>query len=336
MEISLSFNPSKDAHAHVSNVVDAVFGVQQSPNAQSGAQSVQTALNTPVSAAPTSPPVSPTVVSTTAPLSSPAAAGVAEFPNPTTAPTQVVSATHATASPAGVELDKNGIPWDVRIHSGGVEADGAHKKNKDGSWAKRKGVSDLDVSTITKELQNLMAAQIGTGNPPAGLPVGGVVGHPSNVPHQEAVPLPNDPNNFVISPGTTAPLGQPAPQQPAPVVTAPVGQPTPQSGAPVAAFPDAPQQLSGAPVLAPNVAPMPVPMPAAPAAPTDFNSLAVWLAPNLEESGGKLSRAHVEHFCRQCNIVNAQGEGDFSLVANRPDAVVWLHQAFVAQIAAAQ
>lgn len=321
MEISLSFNPSKDDHAHVSNVVDAVFGVKQGPKSLSPADVPATAAATVVAAV-----THPSQVSSPAP--------VADFPNPMTAPTQAASATPATSGPAGVELDKNGIPWDVRIHSGGVESDGKHKKNKDGSWAKRKGVSDLDVSTITKELQNLMAAQIGHGQPPAGLPAGGVVGNPSNVPHQEAVPLPNDPNAYVIA--TAAPTGQPAPQQPAPVVTAPVGQPTPSMGAPVADFPVAQQQPSGAPVLAPNIAPMPVPMPAPAAAPTDFNSLAVWLAPNLEESGGKLSRAHVEHFCRQCNIVNANGEGDFSLVAQRPDAVAWLHQAFVAQIAAAQ
>lgn len=321
MQISLTFNPAEDKREHVSNVVDAVYGVKTNPNAPT----VQTAATSPASAAPTSDAASQTAAPTTANQSANAApVAIAEFPNATTAPTQPAPQA-ATHSPAGVELDKNGIPWDARIHSGGLADDGTHKKNKDGSWSKKKGVSDLDVSNITKELQNLMAATIGNGTPPAGLPTGGVLGNPINTPHQEAVPLPGQPDNFVIS--TAAPSAQQAPQMPAPGATAPVGQPTPVLGAQVADFPVAPQQ--------PSAAMMPVPMPMA-TVPTDFASLAQWMAPNMQEAGGKLSQAHVEHFCRQCNIVNGQGVGDFSLVINRPDAIAWLHQAFVAQIAAAQ
>lgn len=295
MKISLEFSPADDKHDDVTRVVDAVYGVNSSPKSASAPATAQ-----------------PTVVveaSQPSPVSSPAP--VAEFPNPTIAPTAVASATPATNGPAGVDLDKNGIPWDARIHSGGVGEDGKPKKTAAGVWAKRKGVDDLTVSTLTKELQNLMAAQIGNGQPPAGLPAGGVanLGNPVNVPHQEAVPLPNDPNAFVAQP-----IAQPAP-----------------TTAPVAAIAPMPQ---AAPVLAPNVAPMPVPMPQAAAAPTDFNSLAIWLAPNLEGAGGKLKQEHVEYFCRQCNIVDANGAGDFSLVQQRPDAVAWLYQAFIAQLAA--
>lgn len=296
MKISLEFSPADDKHDDVTRVVDAVYGVNSSPKQQVSVDALATAQPTVVVEASQASPAS-------------VAAQVAEFPNPTIAPTAAASATPATNGPAGVDLDKNGIPWDARIHSGGVGEDGKPKKTAAGVWAKRKGVDDLTVSTVTKELQNLMAAQIGKGKPPAGLPVGGVVnlGNPVNVPHQEAVPLPNDPNAFVAQP-----------IQPAPTAAATQIAPMPQA----------------APVLAPNVAPMPVPMPQAAAAPTDFNSLAIWLAPNLEGAGGKLSNAHVEHFCRQCNIVDANGVGDFSLVAARPDAVAWLHQAFTAQLAA--
>lgn len=313
MQISLTFSPAEDKHDDVTRVVDAVYGVKNSPKLPSAA----TAPNTPASDAPTLPTALPTDASTTVNQLSAAAIGVADFPNPTIAPTAPVSATPATPGPAGVELDKNGIPWDARIHSGGVDENGAHKKNKDGSWAKRKGVDDLTVSNITKELQNLMAAQVGHAAPPAGLPAGGVLGNPVNVPHQEAVPLPNDPNAYVAVPlaGAIAPM----PSTVAPTTPAIAPMPLPET-APV--------------TLAPNVAPMPVPMPQAPAAPTTFNDLAVWLAPNLEEAGGKLKREHVAHFCKQCGIVNSQGEGEFALVANRPDAVAWLHQAFTAQIAA--
>lgn len=305
MQISLSFNPVEDKHEHVNAVVDAVYGVKSSPK-QTAPAATQATVQTTAAVEP----------SQLSPVNSPAP--VAEFPNPSIAPTVAALINPVTSSPAGVDLDKNGIPWDVRIHSGGLNDDGSHKKNKDGSWAKKKGVSDLDISTITKELQNLMAAQVGHAAPPAGLPAGGVLGNPVNVPHQEVAPLPNDPNAFiVIQPNT---IVQPAP------LSAPV--------TPEAALVIAPMPMSEPPTLAPQVAPMPLPIPQPAAAPTDYNSLAVWLAPNLEESGGKLKREHVAHFCKQCNIVNAQGEGEFALVAKRPDAVAWLYQAFTAQIAA--
>jgi hypothetical protein len=316
MQISLSFNPAEDNHVTVTRVVDAVYGVKTSPNAAS----VPTGNNTPVLDAPTSPAALNVDASSTVNQSPVVAPGVSSFPNHSTAPTAAALDTPAVNGPAGVVLDKNGIPWDARIHSGGVNDDGTHKKNKDGSWAKKKGVDDLTASNITKELQNLMAAQIGHAAPPAGLPAGGVLGNPVNTPHQEAVPLPTDPNAYVIAPSGIAIAPMPAP----------VAEPAPTTLQPQIA----PMPMGDAPQLAPTVAPMPLPIPQPAAAPTDYNSLAVWLAPNLEESGGKLKREHVEHFCRQCNIVNAQGVGEFALVANRPDAVAWLFQAFTQQIAA--
>lgn len=288
MQISLSFNPAEDKHEHVTTVVDAVYGVKSSPKQTA-------AVVAPVTAQPTA----VVDVSQPSPVNSPAP--VADFPNPSIAPTAVALDTPVTSSPAGADLDKNGIPWDARIHSGGRDDQGQPKKNADGSWAKRKGVSPLDHATVTKELQNLMAAQVGHAAPPAGLPAGGVLGNPVNVPHQEAVPLPTDPNAFVVAPIGGAPSGQVIAPMPAPVV---------------------------------DIAPMPLPVPAPAAAPTNFNDLAVWLSTNLEDAGGKLKREHVAHFCKQCNIVNAQGEGEFALVAARPDAVAWLYQAFTAQIAA--
>ena len=314
MQISLSFNPVEDKHEHVNAVVDAVYGVKTSPKSLS--------VNAPVTA--------PVTVAADAlqpsPVNSPAP--VAEFPNPSIAPTAVALDIPVVNGPAGVDLDKNGIPWDDRIHSGGRDEQGHPKKNKDGSWSKKKGVDDLTVSTITKELQNLMAAQIGHAAPPAGLPAGGVLGNPVNVPHQEAVALPTDPNAFVVaSSAGTVSLANPAPTLPADPSAAVTLQTAPQL-APM------PMVMGDAPTLAPQIAPMPLPIPAPAAAPTTYQDLAVWLAPNLQDSGGKLSTAHVEHFCRQCNIVNAQGVGEFALVANRPDAVAWLYQAFTAQIAA--
>lgn len=321
MQISLSFNPVEDKHEHVNAVVDAVYGVKTSPKQSS----VQTAPNTAALVAQTQPTALPTDAVVMANGSSGVAPVVSEFPNLSTAPTAAASATPATVTPAGVVLDKDGVPWDDRIHSGGVDkVTGEHKKNADGRWSKRKGRDEIQAAIITKELQNLMAAQIGHAAPPAGLPAGGVLGNPVNVPHQEAVPLPNDPNAFVAQPIGGAPSGAVIAPMPAPVADT----------APVSLAPNIAPMPTAAPTLAPNIAPMPTPMPQVAAAPTTYQDLAVWLAPNLEDAGGKLKREHVAYFCQQCGIVNAQGEGDFSLVAARPDAVKWLHEAFTAQLAA--
>lgn len=44
------------------------------------------------------------------------------------------------------ELDINGLPWDERIHSSN------RKKNKDGSWQKRRGVDEEVVKEVAGEL----------------------------------------------------------------------------------------------------------------------------------------------------------------------------------------
>lgn len=55
--------------------------------------------------------------------------------------------------PAGVIVDKNGLPWDERIHSGGE-----NKLNKDGTWRKRKNIPDATVAAVEAELRRLMSA----------------------------------------------------------------------------------------------------------------------------------------------------------------------------------
>ncbi len=44
------------------------------------------------------------------------------------------------------EVDKHGLPWDVRIHAGGKT------KNADGSWRGKRGVSSDLVASVTAEL----------------------------------------------------------------------------------------------------------------------------------------------------------------------------------------
>ena len=52
----------------------------------------------------------------------------------------------------GVELDKNGIPWDERIHAG------TKRKNADGTWSLKKGVDKELAAQIIAEYQSAPAA----------------------------------------------------------------------------------------------------------------------------------------------------------------------------------
>lgn len=57
-------------------------------------------------------------------------------------------------APAGaVELDKDGVPWDERIHSGATNDDGTHKKTDKGVWQKRRGVDDGLYKSVTASLK---------------------------------------------------------------------------------------------------------------------------------------------------------------------------------------
>lgn len=316
MQISVTFDPTKDLCAAVQNAIAAIYGAPQQALPESG--------NVPAAAQVTAQPTVVADVSHPSQVTSPAP--VAEAPNaapiPGTAPIPQAPLAAATNAPAGVVLDKDGVPWDARIHSS------SKKTNADGRWAKRKGGNADEYAAITKELQSLMAAA-----PVTSLPPGGVLGNPTNHPHQVAVPVPGQPDHFVVQPMPGAQVtASPAPQQPAPVATAPAGvteQPLAVAPAPTPVA-QAPQGGAIAPM--PTLAPMPTPTPVAP---HDYVTLAQWVAQNLEEAGGKLKPEHVEWFCRQCQIVDGQGVGQFALVANRPDAVAWLYQSFVAQINAA-
>ena len=52
----------------------------------------------------------------------------------------------------GVELDKNGVPWDERIHAG------TKRKNADGTWSLKKGVDKELAAQIIAEYQSAPAA----------------------------------------------------------------------------------------------------------------------------------------------------------------------------------
>lgn len=95
------------------------------------------------------------------------------------APTGHAAPTHM--SPAGVELDADGLPWDQRIHAG------SKGKNKgDGRWTARRGLNDPAlIARVQAELRQALAAPAG-GAVAAPLPLpsalapaaGGVLGVP--------------------------------------------------------------------------------------------------------------------------------------------------------------
>lgn len=81
----------------------------------------------------------------------PAPAVVPQPPAPPAPPSAPKSNTAATSTPGGVEgavppLDKDGVPWDARIHSSGK------KRNADNSWARRKNVPDATYNQVRAEL----------------------------------------------------------------------------------------------------------------------------------------------------------------------------------------
>lgn len=82
--------------------------------------------------------------------------------------------TPGNAHASGVTLDKDGIPWDPRIH-----ANAAEKMGKDGYWKKRRGMNDeAKTKAIIAELQQSMAAGGGAApvTPVTLLPAGPLVG----------------------------------------------------------------------------------------------------------------------------------------------------------------
>lgn len=324
MQISLTFDPAKDLPAAVHAVVEAAYGKSQ--------QTIVMGNVTAANSAHTPAAVSQTVAAVVTPdQSNDAAQGASPLEQPpihSTAPTQPDTSGSATvATPAGVELDANGVPWDARIHSGAIGEDGKHKKTAKGVWTKRKGCPDSEYEAVTAELKNLMAA-----SPATALPPGGVLGNPTNHPHQVAVPVPGQPEHFVVQPmpGALA-TATPAQVQSVPVAMAQDGASAqPAAAAPVETQPA--QVLPGGAQPMSTLAPMPMPTPVAP---HDYVTLAQWVARACDPAqGGKLTVEHVEHFCRQAGIVDGAGIGQFSLVQNRPEFVGWLHQAFVQQIAA--
>jgi hypothetical protein len=148
------------------------------------------------------------------------------------------------------EVDKNGLPWDERIHSSN------RKKNDDGSWRAKRGVDKNLVPTVENELRQRMAmgSQAPYGVVPAPQPM------PVSVPQPAAAP------------------------QPVPVIPQPVQPPAPMPVIPTLQAPVMPQPVvtpvTAAVPVPPAPAPQPEPAPAAATVVVDFN----WIMPTLQRA----------------------------------------------------
>lgn len=96
----------------------------------------------------------PTVPPVPGATSIPANVGtVPALPPGVAAGAQAVNAAPSSPAPSG-DVDKEGMPWDERIHAGSKE------KNKDGTWRRRRNLQDSDYERVAAELRAL------SGKPP--------------------------------------------------------------------------------------------------------------------------------------------------------------------------
>jgi len=78
-----------------------------------------------------------------------------EIPSPNPPNAGIVNSTHAPAIPSvstvGVTLDKEGLPWDARIHAS------SKAQNADGTWRLKRGLAKDHLDKVTAELRQVMA-----------------------------------------------------------------------------------------------------------------------------------------------------------------------------------
>jgi hypothetical protein len=126
-------------------------------------------------------------------------------------------------------LDKDGLPWDERIHAG------TKNTNADGSWKKKRGATPELIAQVEAELRAGQGAQPMPAVPPAPQPVPQPVPMPQmggGMPIGTAPAMPTAmPTQFTPPPMPQPVAEQPAPQpmpMPAPVQAAPAPAPAPQ------------------------------------------------------------------------------------------------------------
>jgi hypothetical protein len=97
-------------------------------------------------AGPLAPSGAPSPAAVEASASAPAAAPVSIPPPPSVA-RSVPSPPPAAATPAPVDVDKNGLPWDERIHAS------SRAKIADGTWRMKRGVQEHVVTEVEAQLR---------------------------------------------------------------------------------------------------------------------------------------------------------------------------------------
>jgi len=143
--------------------------------------------------------------------------------NASTAVAPHYTASAATSTQAGIEVDKNGMPWNGQIHTE------TKSKNQDGTWRYRRNTDKALIAQVEAQMRAVMALPAGNAAPaptaqaalpsPGSLPLPGQPAPaPSASPSASAAPVPNQ---IPPAPGSVAPA---APNQ---------SQPTPATGAAV-------------------------------------------------------------------------------------------------------
>lgn len=106
---------------------------------------------------------------------------------------------NTSAQAAGIEVDKEGIPWDERIHSGNKT------KVKDGTWTRKRNVPDDYYNAIKADLLTVMGQsgatpQFGANalprqtTPPVHTPTAELAGREAPPPPAPQAPLPPQPD----------------------------------------------------------------------------------------------------------------------------------------------
>lgn len=131
------------------------------------------------------------------------------------------------AAPAGVELDKEGLPWDARIHATGKDGKGVMTTK--GLWRTKRGLNQLTEHKVKAELRAALAAPAAGQATPAPPPA--PVETPAKRTAREAV------EQGLIPPLAAAPATPAPPAAPAPAAAVPAPPPAPAVSAPPAPVP---------------------------------------------------------------------------------------------------
>lgn len=195
--------------------------------------------------------------------------------------------------PTGAAVDKRGIPWDARVHSGNKEV------TVKGAWRKKRGVEDTELQRVEQELLRQV---------PAGAPA--PLAPPAVYP-----PLGLPANPVLAQPLAPFPLGNALP---------PVAYPAPGATATPSAPPMNPSTVGNVAAPASNVVHLPpTPQPSAPAQQmvslahnlTTFKAqMPLVLAKLVQE--GKINQDYIASVKQGCGVqeiwqMNDQQQGEF-------------------------